>query len=108
MTPEVSDAIGVFSALGDPTRCEIVRYLAMRGSSTATELAARYGVTRQAISKHLAVLGAATIVQSERSGRERRYRLEIDGLTAARRWIDRTEALWDEALGRLERYLEDE
>ncbi|MEX1091714.1 MAG: helix-turn-helix domain-containing protein, partial [Acidimicrobiia bacterium] len=38
----------VFSALGDPTRLEVLTTLASRGPATATEIAARMPITRQA------------------------------------------------------------
>jgi hypothetical protein len=56
-------AVQVFVALADPTRRGILAELAARGPATATDLAGRVPVTRQAIAKHLAPLG---------SGRERR------------------------------------
>ncbi|TMK83144.1 MAG: helix-turn-helix transcriptional regulator, partial [Actinobacteria bacterium] len=46
----------VFSALGDPTRRQVVEVLASEGEMTATELASQIPVTRQAIAKHLSTL----------------------------------------------------
>ena len=44
----------VFTALADPTRRAILAMLAARGPATATDLADRLPITRQAIAKHLA------------------------------------------------------
>ena len=52
----------VFAALSDPTRRAVLRQVAERGPVTATELAARVPVTRQAIAKHLGVLEDAGLV----------------------------------------------
>jgi len=51
----------VFAALADPTRCDIVARLAV-GDQTGGHLAEPYGVSVQAISKHLKVLQDAGLV----------------------------------------------
>ena len=65
----------VFGALADPNRRYLVEALAKRETATATELAAELPVTRQAVAKHLTALGEAGLVESDRVGRETRYRL---------------------------------
>ena len=50
-------------------------FLADHGTATATELTGELPMTRQAVSKHLATLTDAGLVESERQGRETRYRL---------------------------------
>ena len=84
----------VFAALGDPGRRSLVEAVAARGSATATELAAGLPVTRQAVAKHLATLADAGLVESERQGRETRYRLTQAG------------AEWDDRLDALKRHLQ--
>jgi DNA-binding transcriptional ArsR family regulator len=49
----------VFAALADPTRRTILAALASGGPATATDLASRLPITRQAIAKHLALLAEA-------------------------------------------------
>ena len=80
--------------------------LARRETATATELAAELPVTRQAVSKHLHALQAAGLVEGERLGRETRYRLTPEPLSAAMEWMSRVGAEWDERLGALGRHLE--
>src|SRR5207244_5558631 len=75
-----------FAALGDPTRRQLVQWLAVR-PATATELSARLPVTRQAVVKHLGILEDARIVAKRRDGREVRYRIEAERLDAAAKWI---------------------
>lgn len=99
-------AAAVFGALGDPNRRHLVEALAERGTATATELAADLPVTRQAVSKHLATLGDAGLVESSRVGRETRYRLTPDALADALAWIERVGAQWDERLAALRRHLQ--
>jgi ArsR family transcriptional regulator, cadmium/lead-responsive transcriptional repressor len=86
----VSDPIGqVFGALADPSRRQVIGYLSERGTATATELTGELPMTRQAVAKHLATLADAGLVESERLGRETRYRLTDAGAE----WDDRLDAL---------------
>ena len=77
----------VFSALADPTRRAILELLAGFGAATATQLTGRFPVTRQAITKHLAALGDAGLVRSERVGREQRFHVDASALATAREWM---------------------
>ena len=76
MPPDVEVvAEQVFSALADPTRRAILAALAGGGPATATDLAARLPITRQAIAKHLALLAEVGLVTAEPGERRRvRYR----------------------------------
>jgi DNA-binding transcriptional ArsR family regulator len=86
----VSDPIGqVFGALADPSRRHVLGYISERGSATATELSGELPMTRQAVSKHLATLCDAGLVESERQGRETRYHLTDMGTE----WDGRLDAL---------------
>ena len=60
----------VLVALADPTRRQLLDLLAAQGEATATTLAARLPVSRQAVVKHLAILNAAGLVSGSRVGRE--------------------------------------
>ena len=86
----MSDPLGqVFGALADPSRRQVIGYLSERGTATATELTGELPMTRQAVAKHLATLADAGLVESERQGRETRYRLTETG----EEWDDRLDAL---------------
>lgn len=101
-------AAPVFAALGDPLRLGIVRELAEGGPTTAARLAARRPVTRQAVEKHLAVLGETGLVTSERRGRERLWRVETAALASAGEQLQDAAERWDAALLRLRTHLETE
>ncbi len=60
MPPDI-EAIAeqVFTALADPTRRAILAALASAGPATATDLAGRLPITRQAIAKHLVLAALA-------------------------------------------------
>ena len=79
----------VFGALADPNRRQVIDYLSEQGTATATELTGELPMTRQAVTKHLATLADAGLVESERRGRETRYRLTVAG----QEWDDRLDAL---------------
>ena len=84
------DPLGqVFGALADPSRRQVIGYLSERGTGTATELTGELPMTRQAVAKHLATLADAGLIESERRGRETRYRLTVAGAE----WDDRLDAL---------------
>ncbi len=95
----------VFSALSDPSRRRLLESLAGRESASLTELAADLPVTRQAVSKHLATLGEAGLVEGRRAGRETRYRLTPQPLGEALAWMERIGDRWDERLARLGEHL---
>jgi DNA-binding transcriptional ArsR family regulator len=95
----------VFSALSDASRRRLLESLAERESASLTELAADLPVTRQAVSKHLAALSEAGLVEARRAGRETRYRLTPEPLVDALSWMERVGAGWDERFARLRDHL---
>ena len=103
LSPPAADA--VLGALGDPTRRGLLEAVASDGPLTATELAGPAGISRQAVSKHLAVLEQAGLVRAERVGREARFALVPGSLDAATAWLDRVGTAWDGRLARLRRHL---
>ena len=97
----------VFDALADPNRRYVLQALAGRETATASELAAELPVTRQAVSKHLAALNEAGLVESRREGRETRYELTPAPLGEALDWIAGVGSEWDSRLSRLSTHLSD-
>lgn len=103
---EPPQAGAVFSALADPTRRFVVRSMAEDGPVTATELAERLPISRQAVAKHLAALGAAGLVDGAKEGRETRYRLTPEPLDHAMAWMADVGSQWDRRLDRLRAHVE--
>ncbi|WP_399894673.1 ArsR/SmtB family transcription factor [Streptomyces sp. BBFR51] len=84
----------VFKALADPTRRRILDELAERGGQSLFEICTRLatkhglGLSRQAISQHLAVLESAGLVVSRRQGRYKFHDLDTDPLERIlTRWL---------------------
>jgi DNA-binding transcriptional ArsR family regulator len=103
---EASAADEVFVALAEPTRRQLLDVLAARGEATATVLAAKLPVSRQAVVKHLAVLDRAGLVRGVRRGREVRYAVRPDRLDATARWLAGLAAEWDARLAAIKRLAE--
>jgi DNA-binding transcriptional ArsR family regulator len=98
--------VPVFAALGDETRWSILVALGEEDAS-ASALAGRLPVTRQAIAKHLAVLQEVGLVESVRVGRELRYRVLGSQLSETAKRLDRIGAQWDRRVAAIKRIAED-
>ncbi len=95
-----------FAALADPTRRSILSQL-RAGDATISELAAPFDVSFAAVSKHVAVLERARLVEREVVGREHRLRLVGNGLRTAAAWTLGYRELWERRLDALDRVLRD-
>lgn len=93
----------LFAALADATRRSILRAVAEQGPVTATVLADRLPVSRQAVAKHLALLRDAGLVTAERDGRETRFTAATRPLDDLASWAESTGRRWDARLDRLRR-----
>jgi DNA-binding transcriptional ArsR family regulator len=89
-----TNGVAGLGLLGDPTRRAIFELLA-RHPRTVGQLAQELPITRSAVSQHLRVLKDGGLVVSQAEGTRRIYRLNPDGVTALRAYLDR---VWKEAL----------
>ncbi|NUO58474.1 MAG: winged helix-turn-helix transcriptional regulator [Hamadaea sp.] len=97
----------VFTALADPSRRGILATLASHGPATATDLAARLPITRQAIAKHLGLLAEAGLVVAEPGERRRvRYRVDSAPMKIAQQFLGALARDWDGPLAALQRQLD--
>jgi DNA-binding transcriptional ArsR family regulator len=97
----------VFTALADPSRRGILAALASGGPATATDLANRLPISRQAIAKHLALLSDAGLVLAEPGERRRiRYRVSSAPMKVAQQFLAALARDWDGPLAALQRQLE--
>ena len=104
MTTAVDDAL--WSAIGDPTRRQVLDLLLAGGGRTATALSERLPVTRQAVAKHLVVLDRAGLVHPTASGREVRYDVDQPQLARAVAQLHAVGSAWDGRLQRIKQMAE--
>jgi DNA-binding transcriptional ArsR family regulator len=78
----------IFAALADPTRRDMIARLAV-GDATVGELADPYGVSFQAVSKHVKVLADAGLVTQSKDAQRRPCHLEAEVFDLMTKWIDR-------------------
>lgn len=86
----------VLRALAEPNRRGILQLVAT-DEMAAGEIAARFAVTRTAISQHLTVLREAGLVSERRSGTRRLYVARPEGLAELRSFLL---TMWPDALER--------
>ena len=97
----------VFKALADPSRRQLLDHLHADNGQTLGQLCAPLKSTRQAVTKHLAVLEAANLVTVVWRGREKLHYLNpvpIHDIHA--RWIAKFERPHLDALAALKQHLE--
>ena len=100
-----TDIDTLFTALADPTRRRILQQLAHDGEHTVHALTDLAGVSQPAVSKHLAKLKQAGLVDLRRDGRETHYRVRRQGLVPLVNWVSVYGAFWQERLDALEQTL---
>src|ERR1700726_3603782 len=98
------DLNATFGALSDPTRRAILGRLAS-GQLTVGELAEPFNISLPAISRHLRVLEAASLIVRERRGQHRVCRLDAVALSAASEWLDFYPRFWSQSFDRLDQHL---
>ena len=103
---EVSPAIidGIFRALSDPTRRDVLGRLSVHAASVS-DLAARYEMALPSFVEHLRVLERSGLVRSHKVGRVRTYEFAPERLRVAEDWLARQRTLWERRLDQLDSYL---
>ncbi len=105
MSSRIDDIPAVLAVLADETRWEILTTLGGEDLS-ASALAARLPVSRQAIAKHLAVLAGCGLVEAVPVGREIRYRALGSRLSELGTELERLGRVWDRRLAAIKRIAE--
>jgi DNA-binding transcriptional ArsR family regulator len=100
--PDQLDAL--FSALANPKRRAIVAHLT-EGEASVSELAEPLGVSLPALTKHLAVLERAGLLEHHKTGRVRRCRLNAAPMSAADDWLRDYRLFWETRVDSLSRHL---
>ncbi len=92
------------AALADPTRRSILARLAT-GPATVGELAGPFRMSQQAVSKHLAYLQRARLVEKRRTGRRHVCTLRPVPFKEVAEWVEHYRQFWEASFDRLEKYL---
>ena len=110
MVASVATVDGVFRALSDPTRRDVIARLT-RCPASVSELAEPFDMALPSLMQHLRVLESSGVVRSTKTGRVRTYQLVPKRLQVAEHWLAAQRDLWERRMDRFERYansLEDE
>lgn len=91
----------VFSAVADSTRRAILAHLAS-GDARVTDVASRFPISLNSVSKHVRMLERAGLVQRTVLGRDHVLSLNADALTAADEWMSYYRQFWTDRLAALE------
>lgn len=94
----------IFTALADPTRRAILEKLA-QGEATAGELAAPFGISKPAVSKHLKVLEKADLIKRKKDAQWHRFHLRSEALRMASEWIAQYRCFWEDQLDALTQFI---
>ncbi len=97
---------GVFRAIADPTRREILGIL-RSGPCAVGQIAENFRMSRPAVSKHLRLLSAAGLVTTRQAGTWRLCRLNAKPLRAVNDWLQDYALFWGESLRSLKSYMEE-
>jgi len=103
-----AETLELVAAVTEPSRRQLLDMLLEQGESTATAMAEELPLTRQAVTKHLTVLKRAGLVEARKSGREVRYRLDVERLDQATRSLGELATTWDRRLLRMKKIAEGE
>ncbi|ADG73776.1 transcriptional regulator, ArsR family [Cellulomonas flavigena DSM 20109] len=104
MPSGTADLDALFHALSDATRRAIVERLT-HGAASVSTLAEPFAMSLPSVVQHLGVLERAGVVESEKTGRVRTYRLVPDATAPARAWLGRHRLPAEQRLDRLAEHL---
>jgi DNA-binding transcriptional ArsR family regulator len=95
-----------FAALTDPTRRSILERL-VGGPATVSDLAGPFRMSQQAVSKHVAYLQRARLIEKHRRGRQHFCRLRAAPIREVAGWAERYRIQWEQKLDRLDALLKE-
>jgi len=103
----VVDSLNVtFAALTDPTRRSLLARLA-EGPASVSDLAGPFRMSQQAVSKHIADLLRARLIEKRRTGRRHFCRLRAEPIKEVCDWTENYRIQWEQKFDRLDAYLKE-
>lgn len=104
--PRAATTTDVFNAIAEPRRREILGLLAERDGRSVNDLVDALRLPQPSVSKHLGVLRQVGLVEADRDGRQRVYRLVAERLKPVYEWVRTYERLWTHQLDRIQQRAE--
>ena len=105
---ESTQLTDILKAASDPTRRAILTQLAQDGPTRVTEIAARFEISLNAVSKHIKVLEAAGLVSRRTAWREHIIEVRMEPLAEIDRWFRELRSIWEMRLDALNTLLTEE
>jgi DNA-binding transcriptional ArsR family regulator len=102
----VDSLSATLAAFADPTRRLILHRLT-EGPLTVNELAKPFRISQQAVSKHLAYLQRAKLIEKRKDGRRQICKLKGKPFKRVADWMEQYRRFWEESFDRLDNYLKE-
>jgi len=96
----------VFQAIADPTRRIIIQKLS-GGPLNLAGIIEDFGISRQAIAKHIKVLNECGMITVTQKGREQICEARLDQLDEVSNWVAESRKLWNQRFAKLDKFLDD-
>jgi DNA-binding transcriptional ArsR family regulator len=94
----------VFQAIADPTRRIIIHKLS-QGPLNITQIGEDFGISKQAIAKHIKILNECGLLIMRQKGRQQVCEARLDQLDEVTDWVTESRKLWKHRFGKLEKFL---
>lgn len=96
----------VFQAIADPTRRMIIQKLS-QGPLNIAQIGEDFGISRQAIAKHIRILSECGIISMSQKGREQVCEARLDLLDEVTNWVTESRKLWNQRFEKLDKFLKE-
>ena len=96
----------VFQAIADPTRRMIIRKLS-EGPLNIARIGEDFGVSRQAIAKHIKILNECGMIKMSQKGREQVCEARLEQLDEVTDWVTESRKLWKQRFEKLDDFLKE-
>lgn len=106
MAQYLAELDGVFVALADPTRRDVIRRLGC-GPKSVGDLARAFPMTLPSFMKHVRTLEASGLIRTVKAGRVRTCELRRERLAVVDDWLAAQRRIWEERTDRFERLVTD-
>lgn len=95
----------VFQAIADPTRRIIIQKLS-QGPLNLAGIIADFGISRQAIAKHIKILNECGMVTITQKGREQICEARLNQLDEVSNWVTESRKVWNQRFEKLDKFLD--